>query len=90
MLILVLCFLAIPSCHETYYFRNTYEEANSVIHESRNLQEKPLLKAHMCNGDVDILKADWKLKTTQNKLLGKGTRYDFNRSEIMMACKVSR
>ncbi len=74
--------IAIQSC-KTYYFRSNYREANSLIHETRNLQTKPFLKAHLKNGDVIILEDNWKVDTTLNIVSGKGTQYDFNRKQIL-------
>ncbi len=72
----------IHSCRKTYYFRNVYQEHNTLIHESQNLQKKPFLKAHMHSGDVYILRDSWQLDSINSLMTGKGTHYNFNRSII--------
>jgi hypothetical protein len=73
--------LVIQSC-ATYYFRSNYKDANSLMHETVNMQTKPFLKAHLKNGDVCILRNFWKVDSSLNIVRGKGTRYDFNRKLI--------
>jgi len=73
--------LAIQSC-VTHYFRSNYKEANSLIHETNNIQTKPYLKAHLKNGDVYILKDSWGVDTITNILTGNGTKYNFNRAKV--------
>ncbi len=80
-LAIILIVIAIQSC-STYYFRSNYKDANSLIHETKNLQTKPFLKAHLKNGDVYILKDSWKVDTTLNTVSGKGVKYNFNRTHI--------
>lgn len=70
----------IQSC-ANYYFRSNYKDANSLIHETKSLQTKPFLKAHLKNGDVCILKDSWKIDTTLNIISGNGAQYDFNRKQ---------
>lgn len=64
---------------KTYYFRSNYHNANALLHDSRNMMQKPYLKAHLKNGDICILKDTWQIDTAQNKVTGNGIRYDFNR-----------
>lgn len=78
-LTIIAIIIGIQSC-ATYHFRSNYKDANSLIHETRNLQTKPFLKAHLKNGDVCILKGSWKIDTTLNIVSGNGTQYDFNRN----------
>jgi len=81
ILIITAVIFAIQAC-KTYYFRSNYKDANSLIHETKDLQTKPFLKAHLKNGDVCILKDSWKIDTTLNIVCGNGTQYDFNRKQI--------
>ncbi len=80
-LTLAIVIIAIQSC-ATYNFRSNYKDANSLIHETKNLQRKPFLKAHFKNGDICILKDSWKVDTTLNIVSGNGTKYDFNRKNV--------
>lgn len=73
--------IAVQSC-STHYFRANYEDVNSLIHQTKNLQAKPFLKAHLRNGDICILKDSWKVDSTLNTVSGTGTKYDFNRKII--------
>lgn len=73
--------LAFCSC-KTYYFREDYKDANSLIHSSGNLIEKPYLKAHMKNGCVYILKDTWQIDSTEKKITGTGSFYDFSRQLV--------
>jgi hypothetical protein len=79
---LISCIVAIQAC-ETYYFRSDYQDANKLLHETKNLQTKPFLKAHLKNGDVCILKDTWQIDTVQNLVSGTGIRYDFNRNKAI-------
>lgn len=74
----VIC--GIQAC-KTYYFRSNYQDRNSLIHATNNLQTKPFLKAHLKNGDVCILNGDWQIDTTLNFVSGYGSQYDFNRRQ---------
>ena len=76
-----LVIISIASC-ATYYFRSQYMAANKMMHESKNLETKPFLKAHLRNGDVCILKDSWDIDTIGNVVIGTGIRYDFNRQKI--------
>lgn len=80
-MMLVLVIIGIQSCVR-YYFRSNYQDANSLIHETKNLKTKPFLKAHLKNGDVCILRDSWVVDTTLNFLSGTGTKYDFNRNKV--------
>lgn len=82
ILAITVVLVAIQSC-KTYYFRSNYRDANSLIHETKNLHTKPFLKAHLKNGDVIILEDSWEVDTTLNIVSGKGTRYDFNRKQML-------
>ncbi|MFZ4704808.1 MAG: hypothetical protein ACOYMF_02250 [Bacteroidales bacterium] len=75
---LIIGIVAIHAC-KTYYFRSNYQDVNKLLHDTRNIQVKPFLKAHLKNGDICILQDAWKVDTVQNVVFGKGTRYDFNR-----------
>ena len=78
---LVIIVTAIQSC-TSYSFRSNYKGANTLLHETANLQTKPFLKAHLKNGDIWILKDSWKIDTTLNIVSGNGTKYDFNRNKV--------
>jgi hypothetical protein len=80
-LTLTIAIIVIHSC-ATHYFRSNYKDANSLIHETKNMRTKPFLKAHLKNGDVCILKDSWKIDTTINVVSGKGTKYNFNRNKV--------
>jgi len=69
---------AIQAC-KSYHFRSNYKDVNSLMHESKNLQTKLFLKAHLKNGDICILQDSWTIDTLSNSVLGNGTQYDFNR-----------
>ncbi|HPT15168.1 MAG TPA: hypothetical protein PK796_10290 [Bacteroidales bacterium] len=73
--------LTIYSC-KTYYFREDYKDANSLIHSSGSLTEKPYLKAHMKNGCVYILKDTWQVDSSEKKVSGTGSFYDFSRQLV--------
>lgn len=62
-------------------FRSNYKDANTLLYETKNLETKPFLKAHLKNGDVCILEDTWAVDTTQNLVSGLGTCYDFKRKE---------
>jgi hypothetical protein len=72
--------LGIQAC-KTYYFRSNYQDTNSLIHETKSLQTKPFLKAHLRNGDICILRDSWEIDTVSNVVIGNGTQYDFNRRQ---------
>jgi len=72
--------IGIQSC-ATYFFRSNYNDANSLIHGTNNLQTKPFLKAHLKNGDVCILTDSWEIDSASNIVSGNGTQYDFNRKQ---------
>ncbi len=72
--------VAIQAC-KTYYFRSNYNDTNKLLHDTKTMQTKPFLKAHLKNGDVCILKDTWQVDTVQNVVSGQGTRYDFNRNQ---------
>ncbi len=73
--------LLITQACQSYYFRSNYKDANKLLHETKNLQKNPYLKAHLKNGDICILKDSWQIDTTGNIVTGFGTRYNFNRLE---------
>jgi len=75
-----LLFLSFSFGCKKYFFRANYSKANKVLHDTKNLKEKPFLKAHLKNGDVCILHDSWKIDTIANLLSGNGTRYDYQRS----------
>jgi hypothetical protein len=74
----IIAIAAIQAC-KTYQFRSNYKDANQLLHDTKNLQTKPFLKAHLKNGDICILKDTWQVDTVQNLVNGNGLRYDFNR-----------
>lgn len=84
LLLTILGLMAIAGIYscQTYYFRNTYKTANELIHNSKNLAEKPFLKAHMKDGAVNIFSKNWVVDTISNRITGNGEKYDFNRSRI--------
>lgn len=75
---LIFGIIAIQAC-KTYYFRSNYQDANTLLHDSQNMQTKLFLKAHLINGDVCILENTWEVDTNKNLVSGNGIRYDFNR-----------
>lgn len=75
---IIIGILAIQAC-KTYYFRSNYQDTNRLLHETKNMQIKPFLKAHLKNGDVCILRNTWQVDTIQDVVFGEGSRYDFNR-----------
>ena len=81
ILFIITGLITIQAC-TTYYFRNNYKDANSLIHQTADLKVKLFLKAHMKNGDVCILKDSWSVDTLQSLVMGNGTRYEFNRNMI--------
>ena len=81
VLALVIGLIAIQAC-KTHYFRSNYQDANKLLHETKNIQTKPYLKAHIKNGDVCVLKDSWQIDTIQNVVSGNGSRYDFNRTKV--------
>ncbi len=75
--------VGIISCNTYYHeFRSNYSDANEFIHQSANLQTKLFLKAHLKNGDVYILRDTWTVDTLSNKVMGEGSRFDFNRKLV--------
>jgi hypothetical protein len=66
---------------KTHYFRSNYFDVNSLMHETKSLQTKPFLKAHLKNGDVCILMDSWEIDTASNVVSGNGTQYNFNRKQ---------
>jgi len=69
------------SC-STYNFRTNYNSANTLLHGTENLKEKPYLKAHLKDGSVCILKDSWEVDTLKSTVSGFGKKYDFNRTEL--------
>lgn len=80
--ILLLTGVVLTCTPKPYFFRNNYKSANSLIHETQNLNKEYFLKAHLQNGDVYILKDTWEVDTVQNLVLGIGSRFDYNRTKI--------
>lgn len=70
---------SIKSC-KTYYFRENYQDANAMLHNTERMQERPFLKAHLKNGDVCIFKNQWQYNPEAELIEGMATRYDFNRN----------
>jgi hypothetical protein len=66
----------------SYFFRNDYKDANTLIHETENLITKPFLKAHLKSGQVVIFRDTWTADSTGHYVSGKGSRYDLNRTLI--------
>lgn len=77
----VIALIFIIQACKTYYFRANYQDTNSLIHETNNLQTKPFLKAHLKNGNVYILNNSWEIDTSLNIVSGIGIKYDFNRNQ---------
>lgn len=65
-----------------HYFRSEYNNANELLHESRQLASKPFLKAHYKNGNVCVLYDTWQITNAGNVVQGNGTMYDFNRRKV--------
>ena len=65
-----------------YYFRSNYNDINRLIHEEKNLQTRPFLKAHLKNGGVVILRDTWSVDSTQRFISGNGTSYDKRRIKV--------
>src|SRR4030043_624148 len=78
---LVIGLLIIQACKSYDNFRNTYDDSDELLNDTRNLQIKPYLKAHLKNGDIYILKDSWEIDSTQNVITGNGVWYDFNRDK---------
>ncbi|TNE80735.1 MAG: hypothetical protein EP332_06880 [Bacteroidetes bacterium] len=79
LLLAIIIFGAIACNTYFHSFRSNYDNANSLIHETKNLQTKPFLKAHLKNGDVCILQDTWVIDTAVNTVSGTGSQFDFNR-----------
>lgn len=80
MFVMGLVLVLIHGC-KTYYFRENYQEANSILHLEQNLKSKPFLKAHLKNGDVCIFQNLWHIDTTRKLITGNGISYDLNRKQ---------
>lgn len=78
---LVIIVLAIQACKK-YNFRANYQDTNTLLHKTQNIQTKPYLKAHLKNGDIYILRDTWQVDTIQNLVSGYGSLYDFNRTKV--------
>lgn len=76
-----LIFILVTCTPKPFFFRANYKNANSLLHETKNLQEQLFLKAHLKNGDVYILKDSWEVDTILNQVTGNGSAYDFNRNK---------
>jgi len=81
LVMLAVGMLTFQAC-TTYYFRSNYQDANKLLHETKSMQTKPYLKAHLRNGDICILHDSWQIDTAQDIVSGNGSRYDFNRRNI--------
>lgn len=79
LLFLIITLILVESCNPSYRFRYNYQNANKLLYESNNLEEKPFLKAHFRNGDVFIFNDNWTVDTVGNTVSGDGILYDFNR-----------
>ena len=77
---IIMVALIVLAC-SPYYFRSNYNNANKLLHETKNPETKPFLKAHLKNGDVFILFDKWQVDTIRNCVTGNGVRYDFNRQK---------
>jgi len=75
----LLIIVFIYSCTSTYFFRSNYKNHNALLHNTKNDDVKPFLKAHLKNGDLCIFKDSWVIDTINNEVVGFGTQYDFNR-----------
>ena len=75
---IIIILVAIQAC-KVYYFRSNYYETNKLLHETKNIQTKPFLKAHLKSGDIFILKDSWQIDTVKNLVVGNGIIYNFNR-----------
>jgi hypothetical protein len=77
----VLLFISSCSNKNLHAFKATYKDANSLVHGTEAVKNKPFLKAHMHNGDVHILNDEWKIDTTTNVIIGMGSSFNANRSK---------
>lgn len=60
-------------------FRTNYTEVNEVLHtEDENIT---FFKVHLKNGEVCLLH-DWWLSENKDSLIGAGSIFDFNRSQL--------
>jgi hypothetical protein len=66
----------------TYYFHANYQDVNKLLHESKEIQTKPYLKAHLINGGIYILRDTWEVDSNEVILSGNGILYDYNRNKI--------
>ena len=82
LFLLIVLLFTVQAC-KTYFFRSNYLNANDLLHETGSLQTKPFLKAHLLNGDVCIFRDAWFVDSEQEFVAGLGTRYDFNRIELI-------
>ncbi|MBX2965291.1 MAG: hypothetical protein KF845_04035 [Cyclobacteriaceae bacterium] len=81
VLALAVIVVVVQSCAK-HFFRSNYDTANSLLHETNNIQTKLFLKAHLKNGDIAILRDTWEIDTVSNTVSGTGVRYGFNRNPL--------
>lgn len=76
---LIVLFIAVPcfsltSC-VSQMVRQNYADANALIHDVKDLDQKPFLKAHLRNGGVAILRDKWEFDDSLNYVMGPGECY---------------
>jgi len=76
----IILFLIIHAC-SSHLIRSDYTDINTLLHDAEQQHNKPFLKAHLKNGDVYILRNEWRYLKGSNTIWGRGTCYDFNRNK---------
>ncbi len=66
----------------TRIYRSNYTDVNKLLHDTKNINNRPFLKAHLKNGDVCILRDSWSVDTTLDLVNGTGQRYNAYRKQI--------
>lgn len=83
-LFLVFIFIMSASiwCIRPSNFRKSYNEANELMYDEKELKAKPYLKAHLNNGDVIIFQSAWVFDSVALEFCGKAKHFDYNRTLI--------
>lgn len=81
LVFLILLVVGTQAC-VTQFFRSNYTDVNKLLHDTKNIKNRPFLKAHLKNGDVCILKDSWSIDTALDLVNGNGTRYNAYRKQI--------
>ena len=82
LLAIIAVVIALVNACNTVYFRSAYNNHMQFLHSTRFLHEQQFLKAHLRNGDVWVFETDWTTDSGEKYVIGKATRYDFNRNRI--------